>query len=458
MEYTSEDSFIESDYRFDGDAGSGWTITRNGREHLILGPGYRLLQTRYCGICSTDLARRHLPFPLPQIIGHEVVARDPDTGDEYVVEINDTCIARGDSSPEVFCRSGLPSHCPARMVLGIDRLPGGFGRWILAPVNAALPTEGLPGRAAVLIEPFAAALHAVTVSPPRSGDAAAVLGPGRLGLLIIAALSAYRAETGIDFTVTAVARNARNLDRAKALGADSVVDIGEGPAPGATYETVFDASGSIDGLETALALSRNEVHLKSTHGLEFHGIRHLTELVVDELSLLPLSEHNLEFHSESEYRRNKWLYISPGNSIIHLPGHFRSFRGSVKEGLEFLCGADFQGRLPRFDIAIASSESEIDGCIRPSIENENSIVRPRGAILFSGTAGDNPLLRHIKAGKLLRTSRCGDFRRAIRTLKQNRDILNLMESHLITHEFTADRIPAAYSQAKDSLKVVIRHD
>jgi len=203
FEYTSQDSFIESEYRFTGDTPTGWTITRNGREHLALGPGYRLLRTMYCGICSTDLARIHLPFSLPQVIGHEAVAADPATGRDYVVEINDNCAARGDRSPEIFCASGLATHCPDRMVLGIDRLPGGFGPWLLAPVNACVPVEGLALRTAALAEPFAAALHAVGTSRPRAGDSVAVVGPGRLGLLIIAALSSCRAAAG-GFTVTAL--------------------------------------------------------------------------------------------------------------------------------------------------------------------------------------------------------------------------------------------------------------
>jgi len=92
LEYTSKNDFIGSEYRFTGSIDAGWTVTRNGRAHMKLGPGYRLLQTMYCGICSTDLARRFLPFPLPQIIGHETVARDLETGSDYVIEINDTCL------------------------------------------------------------------------------------------------------------------------------------------------------------------------------------------------------------------------------------------------------------------------------------------------------------------------------------------------------------------------------
>ena len=122
LEYTLEDQFIESKYEFNGDHDNGWIILRNESEYLRLGSGYRLLRTCLCGICSTDLSRRYLPFPLPQIIGHEIVAEDPESGEKFVVEINDTCLARGDNNMDIFCRNELATHCPGRMVLGIDRL------------------------------------------------------------------------------------------------------------------------------------------------------------------------------------------------------------------------------------------------------------------------------------------------------------------------------------------------
>lgn len=199
FDYTIDDAFIKARYDFEGSREEGWMVIRNGEKHLELGRGHRLLKSRVCGICSTDIARRFLPFPLPQILGHEVVASDPDSGGQYVVEINDTCDARGDIDRDIFCRAGLPTHCPGRMVLGIDRLPGGFGPYMLAPVNAVLEAEQLPLRTAALVEPFAAALHAVNTSRPRKGERIAVLGTGRLGSLIIAALHSWRRSSGDRF-------------------------------------------------------------------------------------------------------------------------------------------------------------------------------------------------------------------------------------------------------------------
>jgi len=460
FEYTSQDSFIESEYRFTGDTPTGWTITRNGREHLALGPGYRLLRTMYCGICSTDLARIHLPFSLPQVIGHEAVAADPATGRDYVVEINDNCAARGDRSPEIFCASGLATHCPDRMVLGIDRLPGGFGPWLLAPVNACVPVEGLALRTAALAEPFAAALHAVGTSRPRAGDSVAVVGPGRLGLLIIAALSSCRAAAG-GFTVTALGRSGKTRKAAIALGADSAEDIKDyGGRSRGQFDLVFDASGTMEGFEASLRLARREVHLKSTSGREFHGMKHLTGLVVDELSLLPSALDSLDFHWDNEDRVNEWVYAAPGAGGYDLPERYRAHRGDAASAGALLTTGAFRGRLPRFDIAIASSMEEIDACIRPSTGHELSLVRPRGAIVVAQNGDNNPLLRFCASGGRVRTSRCGDLRQAVQTLRQHGATAALLEKNIITHEFPASRLPEAYEMAKKgpAIKVLVRHD
>ncbi|MEZ5366567.1 MAG: hypothetical protein R2748_30570 [Bryobacterales bacterium] len=78
-----------------------------------------MLRSERCGVCSTDLARRFLPFPLPQITGHEVVALD-EHGTRYAVEINAPPIARGvETDCPFWCRL-MPNHCPDRLVLGIQ--------------------------------------------------------------------------------------------------------------------------------------------------------------------------------------------------------------------------------------------------------------------------------------------------------------------------------------------------
>lgn len=462
FDYTIDDTFVRSRYEFEGGRDEGWTVTRNGEKHLSLGPGHRLLRTLLCGICSTDIARRFLPFPLPQILGHEVVATDPDSGGRYVVEINDTCEARGDAHPDAFCAAGLPTHCPDRMVLGIDRLPGGFGPYILAPVNAVIPADSLPLRTAALVEPFAAALHAVHTSRPRKGDRIAVIGTGRLGSLIIAALAAWRRSSGTECSITALALGRGRMDHALKMGADDAVDMDEVKTETLKekFDLVFEATGSPGGLESALVMARREVHLKSTHGRPFFGLKHLTELVVDELSLLPYTKEALDYTWEHEQRKNRTVYRAPGAIEKNDSDGMDLFSGSPAAAAAILAGDGFKGRLPRFDIGIASGVEEIDGIIRPDAANENSLVRPRGGILYRGVAGDNPLLSFLASGRRIRTSRCGDFHRAMALLEENPAVAEIITDRLITHEAGEADLPRAYRRATESdiLKILIRHD
>lgn len=190
--------FVPACDRFEGSATDGWRIHRDGVLALELGPGYCLLRTQSCGVCSTDLARQFLPFPLPQVIGHEVIAMGDETGQRFVVEINASHAARGVASACPFCNAGLHTHCPERIVLGIHDLPGGFGPYLLAPIHACVPIPAsIPDSAAVLVEPFAAALHAVATIAPRDGERIAVLGPRRLGMLVVAALAVCVRSAGV---------------------------------------------------------------------------------------------------------------------------------------------------------------------------------------------------------------------------------------------------------------------
>jgi len=460
LEYTSDDAFIQSDYAFEGYVDSGWEILRNGRNLLRLGKGYDVLKTRLCGVCATDLDRRFLPFPLPQIIGHEAVAERLTTGEKCVVEINDTPYYRDDAVQDPFCESGLMTHTPGRMVLGIDRLPGGFGPYLLAPKFSIIPINDITEFSAVLIEPFAAALQAVMASPPENNDQVAVLGPRRLGLLLIAALKTFRRTSGRNFKITALARHDTLLDLSNRLGADDGVNLLESSEQALYrgFDIVYDTTGSVPGLELALRLGKREVHLKSTNGQTMCGLENLTALVVDELSILPFSDHRVEFTWENEKRKNQSVYMAPGVSNLELKDKTR-YQEDVSTAGKILESAEFKGTLPRFDIAVASSLREIDSIIRPNPDTENSLVRPRGAILFKGETSENPLLKFISQGGSLRSSRCGDFHLALKLLCENKDIADNLSHFMISHLFPAAEIATAFQYAghSESIKVVIKH-
>lgn len=460
LEYTINGTFIPSEYEFNGSKSNGWEILRNNRPHLTLGEGYELLKTMLCGICATDLDRKFYPFALPQIIGHEVVVKNLTGRQKFVVEINDTPYYRGSKTSDIFCSAGLPTHSPGRMVLGIDRLPGGFGPYILAPCKAVIPIENLSEQTAVLIEPFAAALHAVNASPPQHNDTIAVLGPRRLGTLLIAALSAYKHASGKQFKIYALARRQSVLDLCRRLGADVTINVS---ATNLTsfkqrFDIVYDTTGSALGFDAALSLAKRELHLKSTTGQPTCGLDNLTAFVVDELSLLPFNEANLEFKWAPENRPNETLYLSPNTE---LPQNFKknTYRMSPFDAQAILDSQEFDQRLPRFDIAVASTLEDIDSIIRPSKNNENALVRPRGAILFQGNTGSNPLLQFIARGGRLTSSRCGDFRPAIRILEDHADIADKMAHYCISHMFPVESLDTAFQYAThpSAIKVIVKH-
>lgn len=460
-DYKADDSFEVSSYEFNGDENSGWEILRNEKSYLQLGSGYRLLKTHYCGVCSTDLDRRFLPFPLPQIIGHELVAEDVENGKLYAVEINDTEEARGIHNPDIFCKSGIPTHSPTRQVLGIDRLPGGFGPYILAPKNAMVSIGTLSEKTAVLIEPFAAGLQAVIASPPENGMNVAVLGPRRLGSLLIAALSGYRSSRNLQFTITAIARHEHLFELTKKLGADEFINLKKIDISSIKnkFDIVYDTTSQPDGFLSAMEFSKKEVHLKSTNGQTVCGIKKMTELVVDELSILPFTPENLNFHWETDSWKNELVYVSTSlKGKLDLHGK-KEYSPNASELNSLLNAKEFEGRLPRFDLAIASSVEEIDFILRPFAGSEESLLRPRGAILFKGESGGNPLLEFFNRGGKLRSSRCGDFHLAIKILEENPELAKNLAEFMITHELDSKDLTKAFTIARDSasIKVIVKH-
>ncbi|MCW7468956.1 MDR/zinc-dependent alcohol dehydrogenase-like family protein [Leptospira kanakyensis] len=469
-DYKSDDSFESAEYEYFGNETEGWEIKRNGQPYLHLGPGYIPLKTISCGVCSTDIDRRFLPFPLPQIIGHEVLAEGlgENQGKQFVVEINDTYEARGDQNPDQFCKEGIPTHSPERRVLGIDRLPGGFGPYILAPVHAAISLEGVSPKAAVLMEPFAAAVQAILASPPKSGDHVAVLGPRRLGSLILAALASYRKTNNSDFRITAITRHDHLVTLSKSMGADEVVDLRKTDINNlkGQFDIVYDTTSTTSGFESALQIAKREVHLKTTNGQVMAGIAHLTELVVDELSILPYSDANALFHWKKENRKNQTVFVFAGVSEVikeNLKKQFTVFEGSSSDAENILNSEKFSNRLPRFDLVVVSNPEELSLSIRPNSNHENSLVRPRGAILVDTTKGNQwteetkLVSKFFAEGKEIHSSRCGDFHMAISLLRENPEITKALETNLISHRFPSDQLELAYATAKDpsSVKVVV---
>ena len=251
-----------------------------------------LIQVIYAGICGTDRQILKGYSGFEGVAGHEFVGRVVECADgawsgrRVVGEINVTCRACD------WCRRGLGRHCPNRTVMGIVNRPGAFADFVALPMANLheVPPE-IPDEAAVFTEPLAAAAEILEQMPITPSTPVAVLGSGRLGLLVAQVLRHAGAE------VTVIGRTGPKLDLARSWGLRAVQVSGPSQSASVSQETavtlpprsftvVVEATGSSEGLETALQLvaPRGTVVMKST----FHEMAQFdtARLVVDEITLL----------------------------------------------------------------------------------------------------------------------------------------------------------------------------
>jgi threonine dehydrogenase-like Zn-dependent dehydrogenase len=259
--------------------------------------GFALLHLLIGGICNTDLELQKGYYGFTGTPGHEFVAEVVEAdarglvGKRVVGDINLACMHCE------WCRKGLGRHCPHRTVLGIVNQPGAFAEFFVLPErNLHVLPDWIPLENAVFTEPLAAAceiLDQVNIPP---GETIAVLGDGKLGLLVALVLDAY------GYPVRQFGRHWEKLRIAAAAGV--MTELTDGKLPVAEFDWVVDATGSPDGLRAAASMTRprGTVILKST----VHGMVAVDSapIVVNELTLigsrcgrfeaaLPLLEHEL---------------------------------------------------------------------------------------------------------------------------------------------------------------------
>jgi alcohol dehydrogenase len=224
--------------------------------------GYATIRLLCAGICNTDLELLRGYYGFSGTPGHEfvgeVVASDNRNliGRRVVGEINLAC------RKCEWCRRGLGRHCPTRKVLGIVGHPGTFREFLTLPeTNLHLIPDSLPDEIAVFAEPVAAACEILDqVLIPKS-ERVAVLGDGKLGLLVSQVLHA----SGV--AVHQLGRHAEKLLIARKAGVTT--EIAGRKLPVAEYNYVVDATGSRDGVKLAVQMTRprGTVIMKSTvHG------------------------------------------------------------------------------------------------------------------------------------------------------------------------------------------------
>ena len=241
-----------------------------------------LIRVLAAGICGTDLELMRGYAGFSGVPGHEFVgvvenapARDAAwLGRRVTGEITVGC---GHCES---CRAAGRGHCDRRTVLGIIGRDGAFAEYLSLPaINLHAVPDGVGDEAAVLVEPLAAAcrvLEQVTVTPAMR---AAVIGPGRLGLLVALVLR----DAGADVTIAGRGDARLTLARTLGFAAARADRLG---AQRRRFDLVVDATGQPAGLALAkdLVRPRGTIVLKST----FHGETPVafSPLVVDEITLV----------------------------------------------------------------------------------------------------------------------------------------------------------------------------
>lgn len=241
--------------------------------------GEALIRLRLAGICSTDLELVKGYYPYRGVLGHEFVGevvQSPDdpawVGKRVVGEINAVC---GECEP---CRTGSPTHCANRTVLGIANRDGVFAEYLRLPAaNLWEVPTGVPDEAAVFTEPLAAALEIQQQVQIKPTDRVLVVGAGRLGQLIAQTL----ALTGCELRVAARRPRAIALLRSRHIQAVDPVDI-----PERALDIVIEATGSPEGFALArrAVKPRGTLVLKSTYAGDLQV--NFSSLVVDEITLV----------------------------------------------------------------------------------------------------------------------------------------------------------------------------
>ncbi len=226
--------------------------------------GFARIRLLAAGICSTDLELQRGYYGFSGTPGHEFVGEVVDSptqpiwqGRRVAGEINLAC---GHCD---WCARGLERHCPTRTVLGIVKHPGAFREFLTLPIhNLHRVPDSISSEHAVFIEPVAAACEILDQVKIPKGAHVALLGDGKLGLLIAQVLQAHGARVHL------FGRHREKMRLAEKSGVTT--DLLPKKLPKRTYRWVVDATGSAEGLRGAVTMCepRGTVIMKSTvHGL-----------------------------------------------------------------------------------------------------------------------------------------------------------------------------------------------
>jgi (R,R)-butanediol dehydrogenase/meso-butanediol dehydrogenase/diacetyl reductase len=257
-----------------------------------------LIRVEAAGVCGTDIHEVRAgpitipvqPHPAngrtaPMTLGHEIV------GIVEVVGAGAGLTAGSRVAPWPLqpcgscqdCRAGAANRCRFAVALGMST-DGGFADAVVAKADGCAPVDpSVAVERAVLVEPFAVALHAAHLVS-LDGRRVAVVGVGSLGrcAIEVALLSGAR-------EVVAVSRSESGRGAALEIGAARALTLDE--AVGLDADVVLEAAGDDAGIASAIVAARSGGHVVV---IGAHGKRtavDLYDLTVRELGLIGSVSH-----------------------------------------------------------------------------------------------------------------------------------------------------------------------
>lgn len=245
--------------------------------------GEALIKVTLAGVCNTDFEITKGYMGYVGILGHEFVGvvEDVNSDDKSLVGKRVVSeISYGCKDPECpWCAEKMYRHCPERHTLGIWRKEGCFAEYVTMPTEVLFEVpENVSDEQVVFVEPLAAACEIVEQLHIKPFQKVVILGDGKLGLITALTLNA------LNYDVLLIGKHQNKLDIAKAQGVE--VKLLQDLEVKKEYDVVVEATGSISGFETALALTkpRGVLVLKSTVAAskEFN----LAPIVIDEITVL----------------------------------------------------------------------------------------------------------------------------------------------------------------------------
>ena len=234
-----------------------------------------LIKVLLSGICNTDkeILKGYRPN-FKGVIGHEFVGQVLESNDKSLIgkrvvgEINENC------GHCLYCRTGRPSHCDNRRVLGMKDHDGSFAQYFKMRTDLLhiVPDE-VKTEMAVFTEPLAAAVEILDQVHFKPSTKVAILGDGRLSFMITQVVSL----TGADLTVIG-----RHSDKLKNFApfAKTKTNTDE------SFEIVIDATGSPSGIKDAMRLVRKKgtIVIKSTYS--GNTDINMSDFVVNEITIV----------------------------------------------------------------------------------------------------------------------------------------------------------------------------